>query len=124
MSNSNENMRKLEINKDLSKTTLVDGTEGFAIGTHALGLKIPADKLVIGALFKNPKDDVTGATTIALKVGSDSAFSATAVSSLSGLGTYKVVSNPIYTTAETTANLVVAGADLEDGTLEIGFDYV
>lgn len=124
MSNANENARKQEVNKDLSRTILVDGTEEFAIGTHTLKLGIPAGKLVIGAFIKNPEDDITGATTIALSCGSTSVFSATAVSSLSGAGVYKAVATPHYTAAEEFLKLVIAGADLADGTLELGIDYV
>ena len=101
----------------------VDATKG-AIGSNIIGLKVPANKFIIGAYLKNLDNALAGAgATLAVGVGSETILSAQALADVKGKGKAVIATAPVYVTAESDVKLIVASANLTAGKLTIGVIY-
>lgn len=101
----------------------VDAYKG-AIGSNIIGLKVPANKFIIGAYLKNLDDALAGAgATLAVGVGSNTILSAQALADVKGKGKAVIATAPKYVTAESDVKLIVASANLTAGKLTIGVIY-
>ena len=101
----------------------VDSAKG-AIGSNVIGLKVPANKFIVGAYLKNLDDALAGAgATLAVGVGSNTILSAQALADVKGKGKAVIATAPVYVTAESDVKLIVSSANLTAGKLTIGVIY-
>lgn len=107
--------------------TIVDvvADEVAAVGTHALGIKVPAGKFVYGVYVKNLANDLAsgGSATVDVKVGNTSELGATAIATVKGAGKAKIVEEPLFVATAQDVNLTVATAALTAGKLLVGVIY-
>ena len=97
------------------------------VGDNAIGLKVPANRFVVGAYIKNVDGDLAGGSgaTVAVKIGSSSTTvtSATAFGTVKGSGVAGIDATPDFNTTEVEVKLTVATANLTAGKLTIGVIY-
>jgi hypothetical protein len=95
-----------------------------AVGSNIIGLKVPANKFIIGAYLKNLDDALAGAgATLAIAVGANTVLSAQALADVKGKGKAAIATAPAYVTAESDVKLVVGTAALTAGKLTVGVIY-
>ena len=108
-------------------TTTVDlakKPELGAVGSHDLGITIPAGKFIVGAFIKNKENDLVGdGASVALVCGNADFIDATEVAGIKGSGIGGCFEGH-YIEADTEVELEVSTADLTAGTLEIGILYM
>lgn len=111
-----------EIVVDIAKDTALG-----AVGSNALGLKVPANKFVVGAYIKNVDNDLAsgGSATVAVTVGDDASatLTATTLVNLKGKGACAIKTAPAFYQAEQEVKLTVATAGLTAGKLTVGIIY-
>ena len=95
------------------------------VGDNAIGLKVPANRFVVGAYIKNVDGDLAGGSgaTAKVTVGSNAVTSATAFDTIKGSGIAAIKATPGFNTTEVEVKLTVATADLTAGKLTIGVIY-
>lgn len=97
------------------------------VGDNEIGLKVPANRFVVGAYIKNVADDLAGGSgaTVAVKIGSNSTTTtaATALATLKGSGVAAIDATPDFNKTEVEVKLTVATAALTAGKLTIGIIY-
>ena len=95
------------------------------VGDNAIGLKVPANRFVIGAYIKNVDGDLAGGSgaTAKVTVGSNAVTSATAFDTIKGSGVSAIKATPNFNTTEAEVKLTVATANLTAGKLTIGVIY-
>ena len=102
---------------------VADATKG-ATGSNLIGMKIPANKFIIGAYLKNLDDALAGAgATMGVTVGSTAILSNASLSDVKGKGKAVIATAPTYITAESDVKLIVGTANLTAGKLTIGVIY-
>ena len=109
-----------EITVDIS-----ENPELGKVGDNAIGLKVPANRFVVGAYIKNVDGDLAGGSgaTAKVTVGSNAVTSATAFDTIKGSGVAAIKATPNFNTTEAEVKLTVATADLTAGKLTIGVIY-
>lgn len=101
----------------------VDAYKG-AVGSNLIGLKVPANKFIVGAYLKNIDNALAGAgATLGVTVGSEAILSGAALADVKGKGKAVIATAPVYVTAESEVKLVVGTAALTAGKLTIGVIY-
>ena len=101
----------------------VDAYKG-AVGSNLIGMKVPANKFIVGAYLKNVDNALTGAgATLGVTVGSDAILSGAALADVKGKGKAVIATAPVYEDAEAEVKLVVGTAALTAGKLTIGVIY-
>ena len=95
------------------------------VGDNAIGLKVPANRFVVGAYIKNVDGDLAGGSgaTAKVTVGSNAVTSATAFDTIKGSGVAAIDATPDFNTTEVEVKLTVATANLTAGKLTIGVIY-
>lgn len=125
MSTANQALRKPQFVVEKIIETVVDAS-AYAVGDNAIGLSVPADKFVTGAFLSNPANDLAGGTdaTVAVKVGSTTLISATALASVKNLGVSAEDASPDYSASARSVYVTVGTANLTAGTLVVKVAYI
>ena len=101
----------------------VDVSKG-SVGSNLIGMKVPANKFIIGAYLKNLDDALAGSgATLGVTVGSTAILSGAALADVKGKGKAVIATAPSYFTAESEVKLVVGTAALTAGKLTVGVIY-
>ena len=109
--------------KEMVIDLAVDAAKG-AVGSNLIGMKIPANKFIIGAYLKNLDDALAGSgATMGVTVGTDNILTGASLSDVKGKGKAVIATAPVYETAEAEVKLMVGTAALTAGKLTIGVIY-
>lgn len=94
------------------------------VGTHDLGLTIPAGKFIVGAFIRNPKGDLAEvAGTLTVTVDGQNEVTATAASALKGKGVAAIAAEPYCLEEDANIFLTVATSAITEGTITVGVIY-
>ena len=109
--------------KEMVIDLAVDALKG-AVGSNLIGMRVPANKFIVGAYLKNLDNALAGAgATLGITVGSTAILSDAALADVKGKGKAVLATNPSYVTADSEVKLVVGTAALTAGKLTVGVIY-
>ena len=95
-----------------------------AVGSNSIGLKVPANKFIVGAYLKNIDNALAGTgATIGITVGSDAVLTGAAFADVKGKGVAALDATPDFAAAEREVKLTVATAAYTAGKLIVGVIY-
>lgn len=99
---------------------------GVPVGDNVLSFEVPAGKVVTGVILRNMKNDLasSGAATVAVKLGTTTVATATAISAIKGTAVYFPIADGEVMTENTPITLTVAVAPLTAGNLDIVVMYI
>lgn len=110
-----------EITIDIAKNPKL-GT----VGTHTIGLKVPAGKLLVGGYIKNLKNDLAGDATATVKAvaGATNLSTATVIGSVKGKAVGTLNETLAFLATATDVSITVGVKDITAGTLTVGVLYI
>lgn len=125
---ANNYLRQINTIPNFGIDVLVDaGVEGgVPVGDNSLATMLPNCAVIRGAILRNSRNDLEGASaTVQIKVG-DTALgtSATNASDIKGKSVVVALETPVVLTEDADVILTVAGGALTAGTLDVILLYV
>lgn len=125
---ANNYLRQINTIPNFGIDVLVDaGVEGgVPVGDNSLATMLPNCAVIRGAILRNSRNDLEGASaTVQIKVG-DTALgtSATNTSDIKGKSVVVALETPVVLTEDADVILTVAGGALTAGTLDVILLYV
>lgn len=99
---------------------------GIPVGDNSLATMLPNCAVVRGAILRNTRNDLEGASaTVQIKVGGTAlGTAATSVSAIKGKSVVVELEDPVILTADSDVVLTVAGGALTAGSLDVILLYV
>lgn len=125
---ANNYLRQINTIPNFGIDVLVDaGVEGgVPVGDNSLATMLPNCAVVRGAILRNSRNDLEGASaTVQIKVGETAlGTSATNVSDIKGKSVVVALETPVVLAKDADVILTVAGGALTAGTLDVILLYV
>ena len=90
------------------------------VAEHKLGFVIPKGKVVTAVAFRNMKNDLVGeGSAVQVKLGEELLGERTNIATIKGTTVYTPIAEGQVMTADTPISLVVAGAEITAGDLDV-----